>query len=53
VFPGPLDRLDDQVQFVRAVDLSRHTVVYGGSAKEGSRYGQLGRIVLAKPKAKM
>jgi hypothetical protein len=27
VFGVPLDRLDDQVQFVRAVDLSRHAIL--------------------------
>lgn len=28
VFGIPLDRLDDQVQFIRAVDLARHAVVF-------------------------
>lgn len=46
-----LDRLDDQVQFVRAVDLARHAVVFAwgdgvGSGEVVQAVDPAGRVVL-------
>ena len=51
VFGVPLDRLDDQVQFVRAVYLARHAVVFAwgdavGSGEVVEAVDPAGRVVL-------